>query len=119
MTAYCWEGAIQRSSLNGWPLKTDPGEGPAGAGAYGSENMCQPAVSTFGCTVKGNELECGRPVSAPGAVTVTVCDPAPTGTRAVSRIEPETDWIEAVAAFPSTATDTPLEPAFTRRARMV
>src|SRR5437016_1700699 len=118
MTAYCRVSGSQRSSLNGLPLNTEPGEGAAGAGAYGSENMCQPAVSSFGCTVKLKELEPGRPVRAPTVVTVTECAPAPSGTRAVTRIEPEVDWTEATAALPSTETLTPLAAELIRRPRI-
>src|SRR5215218_7430141 len=73
MTAYCCADGTQRASLNGRPLKTEGGGGAAGEGAYGSENMCQPAESTFGRTVKLTEVVCGRPVSAPFAVTATLC----------------------------------------------
>ncbi len=118
MTAYCWPAATQRASLNGRLLKTEPGDGAAGAGAYGSESICQPARSTLGWTVKLKLWVRGRPVRAPAAVTVIECAPAPTGTRAVSCREPELDWIEAVAALPSTASETPLEAALTRRPRI-
>src|SRR5437867_1991318 len=118
MTAYCCAEGTQRASLNGLPLKTELGGGAAGDGEYGSENMCQPAESTFGRTVKLSEVVRGRPVSAPAAVTATLCEPAASATRAVTRVEPETDCTEAVVALPSTLTLTPLEEAFTSRPRM-